>query len=482
MLGVWIITVYFILTSAVSLFLALKASSRNLVLSARPFALLVLCMVLYLVAGAMHILRRDIGWMLFWNNVIYLGMVWIGPLWLVVALTYARGGRGLPRPFVLALLVLPVITLLLKYTNRFHRLVYESIGINRNDLVWTLSFERGPWYWVHVVSTGMLILAGSLILVGVFFRTSGRFRNQAILMAIGGLFPWGALVLYLSGRFFWGLDIIPFVFFATILLFLVGLLRHGLFEDAPVSWRSIAESMNSGIVVLDSGGRILEMNAMIPTLAGTPYRRALKDWSGLVKRLPPLSALDPFRDSARLTFPAEPADTGRIIQVHVSLMTGLDGEPFGSTVIFSVRNRPELPPADTETERDVRRLVRGMDNGKWYLDPDLTLDTLARRTGLPRNRVSYLLNNRFRMPARDFINSYRVREAITLLESQPVTTILDICFSAGFNSKATFYTAFKKHTGKAPGDYPGGNGSKPEADTEAGAEAVRPVDDDQIAE
>ena len=55
----------------------------------------------------------------------------------------------------------------------------------------------------------------------------------------------------------------------------------------------------------------------------------------------------------------------------------------------------------------------------------------------------------------DFINSYRIKEAKRLLKNRlnEKSTILEILFEVGFNSKAAFNKAFKKKTGLTPSEY-----------------------------
>ena len=55
----------------------------------------------------------------------------------------------------------------------------------------------------------------------------------------------------------------------------------------------------------------------------------------------------------------------------------------------------------------------------------------------------------------DFINEYRldeVKQALTDPAKQHLK-ILAIAFDAGFNSKTSFNTIFKKHTGMTPSEY-----------------------------
>ena len=55
----------------------------------------------------------------------------------------------------------------------------------------------------------------------------------------------------------------------------------------------------------------------------------------------------------------------------------------------------------------------------------------------------------------DYINSYRVEEAKKLLADTTFDnyTIVAVGLECGFNSKSTFYNAFKKFTGVTPTVY-----------------------------
>ncbi|MCA6447833.1 MAG: AraC family transcriptional regulator, partial [Chitinophagaceae bacterium] len=61
----------------------------------------------------------------------------------------------------------------------------------------------------------------------------------------------------------------------------------------------------------------------------------------------------------------------------------------------------------------------------------------------------------FQMNFNDFINRYRVEEVKKQLQNpkNASLTIMSLAYDAGFNSKATFNRAFKKHTGENPSKY-----------------------------
>lgn len=88
-----------------------------------------------------------------------------------------------------------------------------------------------------------------------------------------------------------------------------------------------------------------------------------------------------------------------------------------------------------------------------YLDFELTLQKLALQVDIPEKELSILINQQIGKHFFDFINEYRINDAKVLLKDQPQLTVLEILYHVGFNSKSSFYTAFKKETGLTPSEY-----------------------------
>lgn len=96
-----------------------------------------------------------------------------------------------------------------------------------------------------------------------------------------------------------------------------------------------------------------------------------------------------------------------------------------------------------------------MTEEKPFLDPSISVKDVAERIEMPARELSELLNKQIGKHFFDFINEYRIKEAQKLLgdSSKKDFTILEILYEVGFNSKSSFNTAFKKHTGKTPTEY-----------------------------
>ena len=112
----------------------------------------------------------------------------------------------------------------------------------------------------------------------------------------------------------------------------------------------------------------------------------------------------------------------------------------------------KLIPNDIE---EIVQLKDHMVKNKSYLDPSLSVTGLARQLQLPVKELSLLINHSLNQHFFDFINGYRIQEAMKILidPMRKEYTILEILYEVGFNSKSSFNTAFKKHTLLTPTQY-----------------------------
>ena len=113
---------------------------------------------------------------------------------------------------------------------------------------------------------------------------------------------------------------------------------------------------------------------------------------------------------------------------------------------------------DCRIENLLTKIISMIEQDKLYQEPELNLQNLADKLGYPSYQVSQAINEGLGKNFYDLVNGYRVEEAKRLLmDSQNNNyTILSIGFEAGFNSKTTFNTVFKKFTGLTPTEFRNG--------------------------
>ncbi|MBW8775091.1 MAG: helix-turn-helix transcriptional regulator [Stenotrophomonas sp.] len=100
--------------------------------------------------------------------------------------------------------------------------------------------------------------------------------------------------------------------------------------------------------------------------------------------------------------------------------------------------------------RVVRQQLRAPVSAAARLD----LQSLSQRSGWSPNQVSQALNQGLGQSFSEFVTGFRITAAKSFL-SDPADprSVLDIGLAAGFGSKSTFNSAFKRATGQTPSEY-----------------------------
>lgn len=101
--------------------------------------------------------------------------------------------------------------------------------------------------------------------------------------------------------------------------------------------------------------------------------------------------------------------------------------------------------------RIAQKIEAAMVDDQLYRDPNLSLWDLAKHIGVTSHYVSQTLNTLLESSFFDYINRWRIQDAVEQLTSTD-ETILVVAYDVGFNSRSAFYKAFKRETGKTPSD------------------------------
>lgn len=134
---------------------------------------------------------------------------------------------------------------------------------------------------------------------------------------------------------------------------------------------------------------------------------------------------------------------------------------FNTHIIFGklplrVRSTEPEKPAEPGSSEDLQLLdiEKRMLEAQLFKNPKITAPEMAAFLGMAPHTFSAVLNAGGKKFT-DFVNQHRVNYVITQLEkgSNQNMSIEGIATEAGFASRSTFYTAFKKITGLTPSEY-----------------------------
>lgn len=109
----------------------------------------------------------------------------------------------------------------------------------------------------------------------------------------------------------------------------------------------------------------------------------------------------------------------------------------------------------SQIEKYKRHLVALLETEKPFLNPHVSLSDLSEKLLVSTKHLSQVINQSFNKSFFDLINSYRIQEVQQILKESKDNklTVLESMYQAGFNSKSSFNSAFKKETGLTPTEF-----------------------------
>jgi AraC-like DNA-binding protein len=117
-------------------------------------------------------------------------------------------------------------------------------------------------------------------------------------------------------------------------------------------------------------------------------------------------------------------------------------------VLIETTEGEEAPDVagDAETMSVIKAL---MEEKKVYRDCDLTLDRLSRKASIQVRQISGAINRTTGKNVSQYVNEFRIAEACSLL-TETETSVTEIMFHIGFQTKSNFNREFRRQTDMTP--------------------------------
>lgn len=112
------------------------------------------------------------------------------------------------------------------------------------------------------------------------------------------------------------------------------------------------------------------------------------------------------------------------------------------------------PPTSTADNLDrVRAAIDGWVAAKHYLEPDVSVEEIAKQMGISRQTLNDYFSTILQTPFRSWRIELRIREAQRLLAADPAITTGELCVRCGYNDRSNFHKHFLKVTGQSLAEY-----------------------------
>lgn len=258
-------------------YLGVYAGQRRAVQGASWFAMLAFaCAWVLLLYAFESAVGDDLAANLTFSKFEYVGMTFIPLAWLGFALHFSGMAWRFRRHHVAALSVVPLITIVLAWTNEWHGLIWAQPRFELSAQSPVFAPVYGVWYWVFLTYSYLVFLTGSLMLVRLALLSWRLHRAQAVLILIATSVPWMANLLdivnvsLIPGLYVRGL---AQTFGVALLAF--ALFRLRLLDVMPLAHDLILRGIPDGVIVVDSHNQVVTVNHHIRPYLADPARSPL---------------------------------------------------------------------------------------------------------------------------------------------------------------------------------------------------------------
>lgn len=152
------------------------------------------------------------------------------------------------------LLIVPIISLIILWTNNIHHLFYKYYSTNLNDCV------SGSYLIVHNIYSYSILLVGIIYILKAARRSSGFFSKQSVLILLGVSVP---IVTNILGTF----KIVPMTIYTTpisftiaLLCFAIAIFKFKFLGVAPIALQIIVNKISDSYLVLNDDMTIVDFN------------------------------------------------------------------------------------------------------------------------------------------------------------------------------------------------------------------------------
>ncbi len=190
---------------------------------------------------------------IYFEYFIYIGTCFIPVCIFFTGLIFTKTKIHFKKWYVL-LFIVPVLSLLILWTNPIHHLFYDSYSSNINECVY------GPYITIHHIYTYFLLFIGAFYLTKFSIKNSGFFSKQSVLIVVGISVP---IIVSLLGSFKiipMTVYITPISFAITVICLTLAIFKFNFLKIAPIALQRIVDRISDSYIVLNENNVITDFN------------------------------------------------------------------------------------------------------------------------------------------------------------------------------------------------------------------------------
>ncbi|AQL41829.1 hypothetical protein BV210_03465 [Halorientalis sp. IM1011] len=311
--------------------------------------------------------------------------------WFLFAVAYAGHYDRLQRYLPHALLLVSLVYVPLTPTNQAHGLVLANARLVRDGSLVLLAYDTwGPVPWAFVGLTYVLLLSATAILLRKAIHSRNVYRKLSLVLAFAGLSMWvGNLITIAGWSPFPHMMIVPlsFLFWGAIGLVIFTSMRFvqmlpidtvlarlsSRFDDVlPLARDFVIEEFDSGVMILDADGRIVDINSTARKMMGLEDRvvgKPVFEVIDLGKYWDDYEEGELLSDRRKQIWVSVSETEERCYDINISNIENSSGAFAGQSILlYDVTGQKERETQLRQREEELRQQKRDLERQKQQLE------------------------------------------------------------------------------------------------------------------
>ena len=175
---------------------------------------------------------------------------------------------------------LPVITLLLVFTNELHKLIWVDANLVLSNSFSLIVKEYNTLYFIFIIYSTLLILSGIIMTLTSIIKSSVRPDGQNRWKKIF-LIPYISIPGIIILAKYFGFNPFPYInetpiIIAVLTVSIIPFLNKSRIKEIlPVAYKTVFENMNDGLILTDANENVLKLNPASQKIFDTEVNRAV---------------------------------------------------------------------------------------------------------------------------------------------------------------------------------------------------------------
>lgn len=190
---------------------------------------------------------------IYFDYFVYIGTCFLPVALLFVSIIFSNTKVKFSKKYLL-LFIIPIISLLILWTNDLHHLFYKQYSVNINECI------RGPWIYIHSLYSYVCLFLGIIFLVRYSIKNAGFFSKQSILIILGVIISLIINILGTCGIIKMSIYVTPISFAIAIFFDAFAIFKFDFLKVSPIALQRIVDRISDSYIVINEDNIIIDFN------------------------------------------------------------------------------------------------------------------------------------------------------------------------------------------------------------------------------